>query len=73
MSNFVNVSSKYFGSTLAISESESRFKLANDNTSIFFLVKYSKLVLFTDSEYGVNIAIFFIRKTRTCTEIGPGF
>ena len=53
------MSNKYSGSTLAMSSSLSILKVLKDIILIFFLLKYSKIVLFTDSGYGVNKAIFF--------------
>ena len=45
----VNVSNKYCGSTLAISTSKSKLKVLNDIILKLFLLRYSKIVLFTDS------------------------
>ena len=49
MFNLVNTSDRYFGSTLAKSTSYSKLKVLNDITLIFFLMRYSEIVLFTDS------------------------
>ena len=45
----VNISDKYFGSILAKSMSKSKLKVLNYVTLIFFLIRYSEIVLFTDS------------------------
>ena len=49
MFNLLNISDKYFGSTLAKSTSKSKLKVLNDVTLIFFLIRYSEIVLFADS------------------------
>ena len=48
ISNFINVSNKCLVSTLAISSSKFILKVLNETIFIFFLLKYSKIVLFTD-------------------------
>ena len=47
--NLVNISDRYFGSTLAKSTSKSKLKVLNDVTFIFYLIRYSEIVLSTDS------------------------